>query len=231
MTFTRPLRAAIVDLDGTLVDTVSDFAAALSSMLAEIGHPGVDADFVRRTVGKGSAYLVRAALAQAAADPGAFDAALARYQHHYRAINGRHSSVYPGVVEGLDALAARGFKLACLTNKPHAFALELLRRKDLSRHFEHVFGGDSFARGKPDPLPVTLTCAALGTEPAATLVIGDSINDVQAARGAGCPVVLVSYGYNHGLPAAEAGADAVFDRIDEIDWPRGQGAGQASPSG
>ena len=216
MTSARPLRAAIVDLDGTLVDTVGDFVVALSSTLAEIGRPGVDADFVRRTVGKGSAYLVRAALARAAADPGAFDAALARYQHHYRAINGLHASVYPGVVEGLDRFAARGLKLACLTNKPYAFALELLRRKDLARHFEHVFGGDSFARGKPDPLPVALTCAALGAEPAATLVIGDSINDVQAARGAGCPVVLVSYGYNHGAPAADAGADAVVDRLDAV---------------
>ena len=216
MTIARPLRAAIVDLDGTMVDTVGDFVVALSSMLAEIGRPGVDDDFVRRTVGKGSAYLVRAALAQADADPGGFDAALARYQHHYRAINGLHSSVYPGVVEGLDALAARGLALACLTNKPHAFALELLRRKDLARHFEHVFGGDSFARGKPDPLPVVLTCAALGTEPAATLVIGDSINDVQAARGAGCLVVLVSYGYNHGQSVAEIGADAVVDRLDAV---------------
>ena len=134
MTSARPLRAAIVDLDGTLVDTVGDFVVALSSTLAEIGRPGVDADFVRRTVGKGSAYLVRAALARAAADPGAFDAALARYQHHYRAINGLHASVYPGVVEGLDRFAARGLKLACLTNKPYAFALELLRRKDLARH-------------------------------------------------------------------------------------------------
>lgn len=216
MTIAAPLRAAVIDLDGTMVDTVGDFVVALSAMLAELGRPGVGPEFVRRTVGKGSAYLVRAALAQADADPGAFDAALARYQHHYRAVNGRHASVYPGVVEGLEILAARGLALACLTNKPHRFALELLQRKGLARHFAHVFGGDSFARAKPDPLPVVQACAALGTEPAATLVIGDSVNDLQAARGAGCPVVLVSYGYNHGFPVAQAGADAVVDSLSAI---------------
>lgn len=214
---TPRLQAAVVDLDGTMVDTVGDFVVALAALLAEFGLPQVaDRGFVQRTVGKGSAHLVRSTLAHAGGAPQLLDAALARYQDHYRAVNGRHAIVYPGVAEGLERLAAQGLALACLTNKPQAFAFALLQTKGLARHFSHVFGGDSFARPKPDPLPLLATCAALGSAPAATLVIGDSVNDVQAARAAGCPVVLVSYGYNHGRPLVEAGADAVVDRLDEI---------------
>lgn len=213
------LQAAVVDLDGTLVDTVGDFVAALGALLDELGLPAVaDRAFVRRTVGRGSAHLVRNALAHAGADPGGMNLedALARYRRHYRAVNGRHAEVFPGVGEGLERLRARGLALACLTNKPREFALALLNAKGLARHFAHVFGGDSFERAKPDPLPLVATCAALGRAPAQTLMIGDSDNDVQAARGAGCPVVLVSYGYNHDRPAAAAGADAIVDRLDEI---------------
>jgi phosphoglycolate phosphatase len=125
--------------------------------------------------------------------------------------------VYPGVVEGLTALKARGLTLACLTNKPTAFALPLLRQKGLDGFFSVVFGGDAFERKKPDPLPLIKTCAALATAPAQTLMVGDSSNDARAARAAGCPVVLVSYGYNHGEPVAAVDADGVVDRLDELD--------------
>ena len=101
-------------------------------------------------------------------------------------------------------------------NKPGAFATELLQRKGLARHFQVCFGGDAFARKKPDPLPLLKTCDALGTAPARTLMLGDSRNDAQAARAAGCPVVLVSYGYNHGEPVTSAGADRVIDRLDQL---------------
>ena len=111
---------------------------------------------------------------------------------------------------------AKGWRLACVTNKPRAFALRLLESKGLAPLFEHVFGGDSFERHKPDPLPLIKTCEALGTLPAHTLMVGDSRNDCEAARAAGCPVVLVRYGYNHGEPVEAAGADAVIDRIDEL---------------
>jgi phosphoglycolate phosphatase len=120
------------------------------------------------------------------------------------------------VEQGLAGLRAAGLKLACLTNKPVAFARELLAAKGLAGAFQLCFGGDSFARKKPDPLPLLEACKALGTSPARTLMVGDSRNDVLAARGAGCPVVLVSYGYNHGEPAGSAGADRVIDRLDEL---------------
>jgi len=210
------LHAAIVDLDGTMIDTLGDFVVALGAVLAGFGLPPVDRAFVERTVGRGSEHLVRSTLARAGADAGLYEVAMVRYQQHYEAINGQHSAVFPGVVEGLDRLKAHGLKLACLTNKPTAFALPLLRSKGLAGYFSHVFGGDAFERRKPDPLPLLKTCEALGSLPARTLMVGDSINDALAARAAGCPVVLVTYGYNHGHSVAEVDADATVDRLDQI---------------
>ena len=211
------LQAAIVDLDGTMVDTVGDFEAALGRMLADLGRAPVGRDFIAVTVGKGSEYLIRRALQQAGASASDYERAWERYQHHYAQINGLHSAVFAGVLEGLQRLRARGLRLACLTNKPTAPARALLAAKGLAPFFEQVFGGDAFARKKPDPLPLLETCKALGSAPAATLMIGDSSNDAAAARAAGCPVALVSYGYNHGEPVAGVGADAVIDRLDELD--------------
>ena len=210
------LQSAIVDLDGTMVDTVGDFEAALNAMLSDLGRSGVTRAFIERTVGKGSEHLIRSTLLQVGADPALYDPAWQRYQHHYVGINGRYSAVYPGVVEGLQALTAAGLKLACLTNKPTAFAKPLLAAKGLDRYFSAVFGGDAFERKKPDPLPLLRTCAALGTAPAHTLMIGDSANDAQAANAAGCAVVLVTYGYNHGEPIREVPALAHIDRIDAL---------------
>lgn len=208
--------AAIVDLDGTMVDTVGDFVVALGRMLADLGLPAVDAGFVARTVGRGSEVLIRRTLEAVGADASLYDDAWERYQRHYLAINGRHSAVYAGVREGLAALHASGLKLACLTNKPTAFAEPLLRDKSLAQYFAVVRGGDACERKKPDPLPLLRTCEALGTAPARTLVIGDSSNDAQAARAAGAPVVLVTYGYNHGEPVCGVDADRYIDRLDEL---------------
>ncbi len=208
--------AAIVDLDGTLIDTVGDFEVALALSLADLGFAPVGRAFILRTVGKGSEHLVASALAEAGAPAGLHEQAMRRYQHHYLAINGQHAAVYGGVVEGLQALRAAGLRLACLTNKPTAFARPLLVLKGLDGFFDQVFGGDAFARKKPDPLPLIETCRALGSRPARTLMVGDSSNDAAAAHAAGCPVVLVSYGYNRGQPAASAGADAVVDRLDQL---------------
>jgi phosphoglycolate phosphatase len=211
------LDAAIVDLDGTMVDTQGDFVAALGLTLTELGLPVVDRAFVEQTVGKGSEHLLRTTLAHVGGDAGLYDAAWAGYQRHYVAINGRHSYVYAGVVEGLERLRAAGLKLACLTNKPAEFARPLLADKGLAGFFDCVFGGDCFPRKKPDPLPLIETCKALGTAPGRTLMVGDSRNDALAAHGAGCPVVLVRYGYNHGEPVEQVPAAAYLDRLDELD--------------
>lgn len=212
------LQAAIVDLDGTMVDTLGDFEVALNRTLADIDLPPITRSLVKRTVGKGSEHLVRSVLAHQLAQPPEEVLALAlqRYQHHYLCINGQYADVYPGVVEGLSQLREAGLTLACLTNKPLAFATGLLADKGLDRFFTHVFGGDSFARKKPDPLPLLKTCEALGVPPAQALMVGDSSNDAQAARAAGCPVVLVRYGYNHGIPVDDVDADAHVDALTDI---------------
>jgi phosphoglycolate phosphatase len=234
------IEAAIVDLDGTMVDTLGDFVVALNLMLADLSLPRVDRAVVEPLVGKGSEHLIRSVLAcvlkrppalagqaQAAIDSGAnrerpdhFPAAWASYQRHYLCINGQHAAVYPGVLEGLRRLQDRGLAMACLTNKPAAFALPLLKAKGLDGFFSQVFGGDAFERKKPDPLPLRKTCEALGALPARTLMIGDSSNDAQAARAAGCPVMLVTYGYNHGEPVRAVDADGFIDSLADIDLAR-----------
>ena len=222
----RQLDAAIIDLDGTMVHTMGDFVAAINLMLDElgVGHEvfRANAANIEPLVGKGSENLIKQALAlvdnaQAAINYVAkFDWALASYQRHYRAINGLHATVYPGVVAGLQQLQAQGVQLACLTNKPAAFAHALLKAKQLDGFFEVTFGGDSFERKKPDPLPLLKTCQALGTSPHRTLMIGDSSNDAMAARAAGCPVWLVTYGYNHGQPVRCVDADGYLDSLVDL---------------
>ncbi len=228
---TQRFRAAIVDLDGTMVDTLGDFEVALNRTLADLDLPGVERALVERTVGKGSEHLIRSVLAHQMALPAAkgygqacpawtvdslYDRAWLRYQHHYLGINGDFSEVYPGVADGLQALQERGWALACLTNKPLAFARELLVAKGLAGYFSQVFGGDSFERKKPDPLPLLKTCEALGIGPQDTLMVGDSSNDAQAGHAAGCGVVLVTYGYNHGEPIRQTPALAWVDALADI---------------
>jgi phosphoglycolate phosphatase len=214
-----PLRAAIIDLDGTLVDTLGDFAAALAAMLQALQLPPVERRQVERFIGKGSEHLIRETLAHVGAPAGLYDRAWDLYQDAYRVLNGRWASVYPGVQEGLAALRGAGLRLACLTNKPGEFARELLASKGLAGSFELVFGGDAFERKKPDPLPLLKTCEALGLPPGAVLMVGDSRNDAAAARSAGCPVLLVTYGYNHGEPVREVDADGYLDSLADIrDW-------------
>ena len=224
----RPnIQAAIVDLDGTMVDTLGDFEVALNRTLADLDLPPVTRAMVERTVGKGSEHLIRSVLAHQLALPDAgvsacvtvdalYEPAWQRYQHHYLQCNGLHSVVYPGVQDALQGLSQAGVQLACLTNKPLSFAKPLLKAKGLDGYFTHLFGGDSFERKKPDPLPIRKTCEALGTAEANTLMVGDSSNDAQAAHAAGCPVVLVTYGYNHGRPVQETPAAAWLDSLAQL---------------
>ena len=206
--------AVILDLDGTLVDTLGDFTEAVARAFADLGLDPVPRARVERAVGKGSEHLLRTLLAERA--DALYDQAWVRYQHHYDAINGRFAHLYPGVVEGLQDLRSAGLPLVCVTNKPTAFALELLRRKGLSDHFVQVYGGDAFERRKPDPLPLINTCQVLGTTAARTLMVGDSRNDAEAAQAAGCPLVLMRYGYNHGEPVDALPALAHLDRLDHL---------------
>lgn len=225
------IKAVIVDLDGTMVDTLGDFEEALNRTMGDLDLPPVTRDLIERTVGKGSEHLIRSVLAHQLALPEVtglsnvcqarsvdtlYEPAWQRYQHHYRQINGQFSAVYPSVTEGLSALQAQGLPLACLTNKPLSFAQGLLEAKALDGYFGWVFGGDSFERKKPDPMPLLGTCAAMGLGPGQVLMVGDSQNDAVAARAAGCPVALVPYGYNHGQPVAQVPHDVLVGSLLEL---------------
>ena len=228
------IRAAILDLDGTLVHTLGDFVEALQRMLHDLPAPythyPISAATIEPLVGKGSENLIKSLLAQVDAVSGAiknganaaiFDLACARYLHHYADVNARFSTVYPGALEGLHALQALAWPLACVTNKPTALAQALLRAKGLEGFFAFTLGGDALPRKKPDPLPLLTACERLGAPAAQTLMVGDSSNDAQAARAAGCPVWLMTYGYNHGETIHAVDADGFIDRLTDLPWLRG----------
>jgi phosphoglycolate phosphatase len=210
------VRAAIIDLDGTMLDTIPDFHVAINGMRAELALQPITQDQIALMVGKGSENLIRSVLAldwDAAGVEAKFDAAMDAYQRHYLSINGQHSALYPEVIEGLAALKAQGLRLACVTNKPIAFTTPLLKLKGLDGFFEVVYGGDSLPRKKPDPLPLQTVCANFRLQPAQVVAIGDSSNDAQAARAAGCPVLTVPYGYNHGQAIQETDSDGIVTTL------------------
>ncbi len=211
----RPLagvRAAIVDLDGTMVHTAPDFQVAINRMRADLGLAPLTVETIIEFVGKGSENLMRRVLAvNFGADEveRRFEQALASYQRHYLDINGDYSSVYEGVHEGLAAMKTQGIRLACVTNKPIAFARPLLEKTGLAGYFELVYGGDSLPKKKPDPLPMLTVCRDFALEPSEVVAIGDSSNDAEAARAAGCKSLTVPYGYNHGKPVQSIDSDGI----------------------
>lgn len=206
------VRAAIVDLDGTMVHTAPDFQVAINRMRDELALAPLAIDTIVEFVGKGSENLMRRVLAvdfDADEVERRFDAALAAYQRHYLQINGDFSTVYEGVHEGLSAMRAQGLRLACVTNKPIAFARPLLAKTGLAGYFEIVYGGDSLPKKKPDPLPMLTVCRDFALDPAQVVAIGDSSNDAEAARAAGCRSLTVPYGYNHGKPVQGIDSDGI----------------------
>ncbi|MGA7777871.1 MAG: phosphoglycolate phosphatase [Paraburkholderia sp.] len=206
------LQAAIIDLDGTMVDTADDFTAGLNGMLAQIDAAETSREEVMGYVGKGSEHLIRSVLAprfEADHAQDRFDEALAIYQEEYARINGHHTHLYPEVEAGLSAMRDAGLKLACVTNKPHHFAVELLQQYGLLGYFSVVLGGDSLPKKKPDPLPMLTACAQLQVPPGAAVAIGDSENDALAGRAAGMATLTVPYGYNHGQAVQTIKSDGI----------------------
>lgn len=209
--------AAILDLDGTLLDTVPDLAGAVNAMRAEFGRAPLPLERVARFVGKGAEVLVHRALTddpEGRLAPEALPPALASFQHHYHRENGRQAVVYPGVREGLRIMRARGLRLAVVTNKPEAFTGPLLARTGLAEAFEFFIGGDALARRKPDPLPMLHASERLGVPPGRVVAIGDSVNDALAARAAGMAVLVVPYGYNEGQDVRSLEVDAIVDSLE-----------------
>lgn len=210
------IRAAIIDLDGTMLDTVADIHCALNRMCMKLGLPPIDIEQARSLVGKGSDNLVRSVLALSLARHDAeqrFSEAFASYLRHYEEINGEFASLYSGVREGLAAMRAKGLRLACVTNKPIGLTLPLLQKKGLAGYFDTVYGGDSLPKKKPDPLPLLQVCRDFALPPSQIVAIGDSMNDAQAARAAGCRVLNVPYGYNHGQPIQDVDSDGIVETL------------------
>lgn len=212
------IRGVIVDLDGTMVHTAPDFQVAINRMRAELDLAPLSIETVISFVGKGSEHLMRRVLNvdyDTDVAERRYEQALESYKRHYETINGQYSKVYDGVSEGLAAMQANGLRLACVTNKPFDFARVLLDKAGLSRFFEVIYGGDSLPAKKPDPLPMLTVCRDFGFEPAQVVAIGDSSNDAEAARAAGCWSLTVPYGYNHGQPVHSIATDGIVATLFE----------------
>lgn len=202
------------DLDGTLLDTIADLAEACRLMLEELGEPPRTVAEVHRFVGKGMAVLVERCLTRETAPTAErLHQAIEVFKRHYAEVNGRFSLVYPGVLEGLAAWRASGVKMGVVTNKPGMFTEALLERMELADYFEIVVSGDTTAHKKPHPEPILHACRLFGVRPDRNLHIGDSLNDVQAARAAGSPTFCVPYGYNEGRPVDSAECDALVSDL------------------
>jgi phosphoglycolate phosphatase len=213
------VKAVLLDLDGTLLDTVLDLHAAACGMLADLGRPPVAVEEIRAYVGRGIPNLVKRVLAgklEAADDPTPPPAdALASFKKHYEHFNGRAAKPFPGVVEGLEALKAKGLTLGVITNKAQAFTLPLLERTGLMPYMSVAVAGDQLPKPKPDPMPLVWACGRMNVSPADTLMIGDSVHDFKAGRAAGCKVFLVPYGYNEGQDVQGLDADAIVATIHD----------------
>ena len=207
------------DMDGTLVDSVPDMAAAVDAMLAQLGRPPVGNAQVRNWVGNGSDVLVRRALAGGLDYSAVDDQQAAEALQIMLPIYGRSQAlteVYPGVRETLAWLREQGITMVVVTNKPGQFVEPLLRKKGLAEFFSGWLGGDSLPQKKPQPEPLLYSLKQAGVSAGQALFVGDSVNDVLASRAAGVRCVAVSYGYNHGRPVAEEGADLVVDDLREL---------------
>lgn len=210
-------RAVLCDLDGTLVDTAADLAAALNGLLAELGYPPLPRRRVRRFVGGGAVGLVHGGLRAAGHVPDAEAERrhVQRFLDLYAAAPAAHSRPFAGVADTLATLAADGWRLGVCTNKPHGLAERILRELDLHRHFGAVVGGDSVPAKKPDAGHIRTTLDALDVAPEAGVLVGDSRTDLLAARNAGIPVVLVTYGYTE-MPVTGMGAERVIGGFDAL---------------
>ena len=209
----------LIDVDGTLVDSVPDLAFCVDSMMTQLGRAPWGEERVRDWVGNGVERLVKRALVgklKGEPEEADFERAYPIFLDLYAENTSKRSCLYPGVREGIDLLKAGGYKLGCVTNKAAQFTEPLLRELGLYDDFSIVISGDTLAQKKPDPAPLLHAAEFFGCQPENALMIGDSVSDVAAARAAGFQIVCMSYGYNHGVDIREAAPDAVIDALDEI---------------
>lgn len=212
-------QAALLDLDGTLLDSVPDLATAANAMRVELNMPPLREDVIATFVGKGVDRLVQRALAGSQEhdelDPALFARARESFYRHYHLVNGDKAAIFDGVLDGLKAMRELGLKLAVVTNKPTEFTVPLLQRTGLAGFFAAAVCGDTCARKKPDPQPVLHACSLLGVAPERAVTIGDSLNDTQAGRDAGTRVLVVPYGYNEGVDVRTLEVDGIVSSLVE----------------
>ncbi|MCG6861194.1 MAG: phosphoglycolate phosphatase [Chromatiaceae bacterium] len=209
----------LIDVDGTLVDSVPDLAFCVDVMMERLGRTPHGEAAVRNWVGNGVERLVRRALIgqlDGEPDEADFERALPIFLELYRENTSGRSFLYPGIREGLDYLEGAGYALGCVTNKAAQFTEPLLRDLGVHHYFGIVISGDTLPRKKPDPLPLLHAAEYFGVDPGDALMVGDSVSDVTAARAAGFGIICMSYGYNHGVDIRDANPDAVIDSLTEI---------------
>lgn len=215
----RTPQLVLIDVDGTLVDSVPDLAYCADQMMLQLGLPERGEDAVRQWVGNGVEKLVKRALANSLDGEPAddlFNKALPIFWSLYENNVCVRSRLYDGVMEGLDYLKSCGYRLGCVTNKARSFTIPLLEQIGISQYFEVSICGDDTARKKPDPLPLFTAAEELQIAPKDSLMLGDSKSDVQAARAAGFQIICMSYGYNHGEDIRRYEPDAVIDSMAEL---------------
>ncbi len=209
----------LIDVDGTLVDSVPDLAYCVNEMLKQLGMPERDEQSIRHWVGNGVERLVKRGLINALdgePDEALYQQALPIFRDLYAVNTSVRSHLYDGVLEGLDYMKTVGYRLGCVTNKAGEFTLPILRDLGIADYFEVTICGDDTPRKKPDPLPLLTACERLAVKPEHSMMIGDSQSDVKAARAAGFSIICLSYGYNHGEDIRDFNPDAVIDSFTEL---------------
>jgi phosphoglycolate phosphatase len=210
----------LIDVDGTLVDSVPDLAFSVDQMLTDLDMPVRGEDKVRLWVGNGLERLVKRALTDAMdGDPDKYlyQRALPLFKSHYAVNNSKRSHLYEGVNQGLDYLQGRAYRMGCVTNKASEFTHPLLHDLGIADYFEVIICGDDTPKKKPDPMPLLTAAQRMQVDPHRSLMLGDSSNDVSAARAAGFQIICTSYGYNHGEDIRRYGPDAVIDSMAELE--------------
>ena len=208
--------AVLLDLDGTLLNTIPDLTIAVNAMRADLEQAPLPLETVATYVGKGVRQLIVRSLQGDGIDPNheLVEHCRTLFNQHYHPVNGLHATLYPGVIEGLEAFKRLGLKLAVVTNKPTEFTLPLLKRCALASYFDEVVCGDTCAQHKPHPMPLLHACTLLQVKPGQAVMIGDSVNDAQAAQAAGMTMLAVPYGYNEGLDVQNLKVDDIVMTID-----------------
>jgi len=226
----RKPEMVLIDVDGTLVDSVPDLAFCVDEMMKQLGRPVHGEAKVREWVGNGVERLTRRALIgqlDGEPDDADFEKAYPVFMQLYAENTSKRSVLYPGVKEGVEYLKSAGYKLGCVTNKAAQFTIPLLKDLGVFDYFEIVVSGDTLPKKKPDPMPLLHVAEHFGVSPEKSLMVGDSVSDVKAARAAGFQIVCMSYGYNHGMDIRDANPDAVIDSMTELQNLL-EGAGQSS---